>query len=231
MTPRVFAQEEVTTHFDTLAAIYDTEQQRNHTYHQALIRAIRTHVPPKQRILEIGCGTGKILQGLQPSGGVGIDASPEMIARCRHKYPGGTWMHSSVEDFAGTNPDPFDVIVMADVVEHVADLHALFSHLPGVSRPGTRLVISMANPLWEPVLLLLERLHLKLTEGPHWRPSCGRIRRMLSPHGFALQSRTSTLLLPKHIPLLSPIAEKLEKFPLLRRLCLIEILEFTYLRG
>ena len=228
MTPQVFAQREVTAHFDAQAAIYDAGKKRNSAYYRALIQAIRTHVPPEQHILEIGCGTGNILQSLQPGRSVGIDSSAEMIARCRHKYPGGTWMHCSVEEFVRANPEPFDVIVMEDVVEHVADLHALFSHLPRVSRPGTCLIISMANPLWEPALLLLERLHLKLTEGPHWRPSCRHICRTIAPHGFTLQSRTFSLLLPKDIPLLSALARKLEKLPLLRRLCLIETLEFTY---
>ncbi|WP_409342010.1 class I SAM-dependent methyltransferase [Paenibacillus sp. MBLB4367] len=44
----------------------------------------------EKRILDLGCGTGDLAQRLAEGGAFvyGIDASPEMIARARNKYPG-----------------------------------------------------------------------------------------------------------------------------------------------
>lgn len=228
MSQRVFSQEEVTAHFDTLAKGYDEGKKRNNTYYLALIKILQECIPKNRRVLEIGCGTGDILTSLMPTCGVGIDTSSKMIEKCELKYPEGTWIHCNIEDFTRTNPDPFEVIVMADLVEHVADLPALFSHLSEISKPGTSLVISFANPLWKPALFMLEKMHLKLPEGPHYRPSCRGIRGMLSPHGFTFESKRFTLLIPREIPLISAVTSQLERLPLLHRLCVIEILEFTY---
>jgi len=42
---------------------------------------------PGLRILEIGCGQGELLASLGASRAVGIDFSPEMLARARSRHP------------------------------------------------------------------------------------------------------------------------------------------------
>ena len=56
-------------------------------YHRRLAEIYRYLVNPNQRVLEIGCGMGNLLASLQPSHGVGIDFSPEMIARAKKNHP------------------------------------------------------------------------------------------------------------------------------------------------
>ncbi len=53
-------------------------RQRNRTYYADLERLHQVLVPPGQRVLEIGCGPADLLARLQPSHGVGIEASPEL---------------------------------------------------------------------------------------------------------------------------------------------------------
>jgi len=39
------------------------------------------------RVLELGSGTGELLDALKPSYGVGIDISHGMVEHAQHKYP------------------------------------------------------------------------------------------------------------------------------------------------
>ena len=44
---------------------------------------------PGERILDLGCGTGRLTKEIAQSGAdvVGIDSSPEMIAKAKQDYP------------------------------------------------------------------------------------------------------------------------------------------------
>src|SRR5581483_2669062 len=68
-------------YFDTFAPLRDHWRKKNLGYHLELERIARYHVVPGSRVIEIGCGAGDLLAALQPSVGVGIDLSPEMV-RC-----------------------------------------------------------------------------------------------------------------------------------------------------
>ena len=56
-----------------------------------LTRALRARIPPGQRVLDIGCGSGHLLAALEPSHGVGIDLSGRRdgggAARLRGRRP------------------------------------------------------------------------------------------------------------------------------------------------
>ena len=54
-------------------------------YHSRLQEIYRLNIPKGSRILELGCGCGDLLASLNPSVGVGVDFSGEMleIARTR----------------------------------------------------------------------------------------------------------------------------------------------------
>ena len=58
----------------------------NSDYYRQLIRFLKFNVPAGARILEIGCGTGHILNALDPQYGVGIDISAGMINVAAQNY-------------------------------------------------------------------------------------------------------------------------------------------------
>lgn len=223
-----FNEENVRTHFETLAHSYDDGKTKNSTYYSHLKKCLQELIPPGKSVLEIGCGTGDILHSLSPSRATGIDIANAMIKKCKQKYPQGTWFHGNLSDFLQSNDDTYDFIVLADTVEHVPNLPVLFSQLHSVAHSGTQLVITMANPLWEPLLLALEALRLKMPEGPHKRLKSRVLQSALCKESFVLKSRTFHLLLPTSVPILSFVAAQLEKIPLLRRCAVIEILCFEY---
>ena len=55
--------------------------QRNSFYYDDDRRYMRFLVPEGKSVLELGCGTGQLLASLQPSIGVGLDVSREMITQ------------------------------------------------------------------------------------------------------------------------------------------------------
>src|SRR5260370_40720790 len=67
-------------------------------YHRRLTEIYKFLIPPGQRVLEIGCGDGGLLASLKPSEGIGIDFSPEMVARARSKHPELTLLLSDAHD-------------------------------------------------------------------------------------------------------------------------------------
>jgi ubiquinone/menaquinone biosynthesis C-methylase UbiE len=74
-------------YWDDYAANFEHWAGPRTYYQQKLIDQYRFLVPRGSRVLEIGCGTGDLLAALEPGYGVGVDLSPNMIARAREKYP------------------------------------------------------------------------------------------------------------------------------------------------
>jgi 2-polyprenyl-3-methyl-5-hydroxy-6-metoxy-1,4-benzoquinol methylase len=89
----------------------------------AYVAGIRNWVPDARRILEVGCGEGAVTERLArvyPDAAiVAIDVDP--AAGRLYQGPGGRvhFLHSTIQDFAATSPDKFDLIVLADVLHHV----------------------------------------------------------------------------------------------------------------
>jgi SAM-dependent methyltransferase len=76
-------------------------------------RMIDAMVPRGARILDAGCGTGRVGGHLAAAGHdvTGVDLDPELIAEARSQHPGATWQ---VGDLSALDlPGRFDVIVCA----------------------------------------------------------------------------------------------------------------------
>jgi SAM-dependent methyltransferase len=77
-------------------------------------RLIDAIVPPGSRVLDAGCGPGRVGAELHARGHtvVGVDVDPVLIAAAEDDHPGPTWV---VADLAGLHldEDPFDAAVIA----------------------------------------------------------------------------------------------------------------------
>lgn len=194
----------VQEHFDQIALDYDYWKQRNWYYYAQLKALLSELVPPGKKVLEIGCGTGDLLVHLRPSKGLGIDISPEMIQRAQSKYRSvhNVQFCASTIEKLQTEME-FDYIFMADVIEHLSDVPNTLRAINQVARSHTCFVMIMANPLWEPILLILEKLKMKMPEGPHHRLPLHRVRELLHNEGFVLKSEGKRVLVPAKIPWVS----------------------------
>ncbi|MEN6627207.1 MAG: methyltransferase domain-containing protein [Candidatus Sumerlaeia bacterium] len=101
----------------------------------------------KPRILDLGCGTGMFLKRRQAEGdAIGTDIAPEALAFCR-----GRGLAQLIRADAVSIPladASVDIVTAFDLIEHVADDHALIAEVRRVLKPGGFLMATVpAHPL------------------------------------------------------------------------------------
>lgn len=163
----------IANHFDKVADSYDKFKEKNYLYYDALKIGIKNEiVKPYQKIIDIGCGTGNMIDFLNPRVGVGIDISRKMLKIAKDKYKTNSNYSFKYHDIEkAVINEKFDYILFNDVIEHLTDQDSAINNISRSMSKKTILILSMANPLWEPLLIILEKLKLKMPEGPHNRIS------------------------------------------------------------
>jgi ubiquinone/menaquinone biosynthesis C-methylase UbiE len=95
---------------------------------------------PGKRLIDLGCGTGRFTIPLVERTGceaVGLDGSPEMLARAREKDSTGriTWVLGDVENL-DVEAAGFDCALMSLMMHHLQDHLGMFRRVLGLLRPG-----------------------------------------------------------------------------------------------
>ncbi|MEJ5225432.1 MAG: class I SAM-dependent methyltransferase, partial [Anaerolineales bacterium] len=135
-------------HWDGVARLRDSWRGLGGAYHRRLADVYRFLVPPGQRVLELGCGTGDLLAALRPAEGVGVDFSAEMICRAAQKHPGLTFIQSDVHDLSALR-GPFDVVILSDLVNDAWDIQRILQQVRGLCAPHTRIIMNYYSRVWE----------------------------------------------------------------------------------
>lgn len=139
--------------YRAVAPVYDrlSPVWRDWLYRDALgafDAAIVTALPPGGDVLDLGCGTGAVLERLialdAPFGTyTGVDVSSPMLARARDKLshvPGARFGRLDLR--TEPLPDgPFDLVVSAWVLEHLRDPGSTVMKARDRLRPGGRIVL------------------------------------------------------------------------------------------
>lgn len=213
----------VRTRFDDVAPVRDAWKARFARYHREVERLFRSLVPPGASVLEVGSGTGDLLQSLRPKRGLGIDLSPRMVDIAQGKYPDLQFVVGDVHTFAFH--EQFDYVILSDLVGHLDDVWAALRNIRAACHPGTRVILTHYNYLWEPIVRLAERLRIKMPQGmQNWLPPQDLVN-LAAVTGFEPLKQGYALLCPLGIPLLAPLANRaLAHLPGLRRLDLVHYL-------
>ena len=126
-------QEERRGHWDTLARKSALRNFWQKSYRRRLSEIYRFLVPPGQRVLELGCGTGELLASLKPGYGVGVDFSARMVKIASQRFPDLHFIEADVHHLqdAGT----FDVIILSDLVNDLWDVQTVLERLHLLSGP------------------------------------------------------------------------------------------------
>lgn len=112
-------------------------------------------LPAGGSVLDIGCASGGLLRLLRARAeyAVGIEVSPVAAARAGEIADRVVCAPIEEADLPG---DEFDLVVMADVLEHLPDPAAALGRAVGWVRPGGALLISVPNVAhWKARLTLL----------------------------------------------------------------------------
>lgn len=139
-------QQRVAARFAAAAATYDAHSAVQRHAAQILAGLIAAAgLPPRPRVLEVGCGTGHLTQRLTrhlPGARIlATDIAPAMVTACRAGLPGLDYavMDGSRPGVAG----PFDLICANLAAQWFVDLPAAFARLAALLAPGGMLAFSL----------------------------------------------------------------------------------------
>jgi SAM-dependent methyltransferase len=113
---------------------------------QPTIRMLLDPLPPC-RVLDAACGTGRYSQYLAERGHqvIGVDRSPEMLAKARAKLPQAEFREGDL----GALPlasGSVDAAICTLALVHLPELSRAVAELARVVRPGGRVIISDVHP-------------------------------------------------------------------------------------
>ena len=149
---------------DFTADSRDKWMDKNRYYYQNDYKYMRFLVNEGQRVLDLGCGTGRLLNSLKPSYGVGVDLSKGTVEVAQKNFPHLSFIQGDLEDtdFIKSLEGTFDVIILSDTIGYLDDCEEAFAGLHSLCTPQTRLIIAYHSWRWEPILKLGEKIGLKM---------------------------------------------------------------------
>jgi ubiquinone/menaquinone biosynthesis C-methylase UbiE len=217
--------EALVAHFDRLAPERDQWVARNRYFYEDEVSFLRFLVPPGRSVLELGCGTGRLLALLQPSVGVGVDISPGMIEEARRRHPELRFHVGDLEhDLEPAILDgPFDYILLVDIIGFLQDIQGALEQLHPLAHAGTRIVIAYFSQAWRPALAMAARAGYRMPlprRGLNWLSS-DDLAGMVDLAGFEVVRREWRMLLPRRLGGIGPVVNAIAgTLPGIRRLSL-----------
>ena len=175
-------------------------------YYQLLLHYYRFLIPRGLRLLELGCGHGDLLAALNPSLGVGIDFSEEMVRVAQKRHLNLNFLQADVHEFEFG--EKFDVIILSDLVNDLWDVQRVLEKVRNICHPGTRLVLNFYNNLWRMPLSVVKLLGLGADVLEQNWLSPNDMFNLLELAGFEVVHHRPVVLLPMDLPVLSTLSNR-----------------------
>lgn len=128
------------------SATYDDPANAAFDVDGPVVRSIVDALPVGLAV-DAACGTGRHARSLADRGHrvIGVDSSPEMLARARASVPQGEFLLGDLHRLPVADAVA-DLVVCALALTHVPDLKPVIAEFARVLRPGGHLVISDVHP-------------------------------------------------------------------------------------
>lgn len=208
---------------DEIAPSREHWLKKNRYYYDELSKFFRYNVPEGSSVLEIGCGTGNILNAVKPARGVGIDISGGMISIAKDKYPHLEFIQMDAEDI--TLQEKFDIVIISDTLSYFEDIQKAFSKLKHVITSETRIIVTYHNFLWLPFLKIAESLGLKMPQNRLNWLNHDDIANLLYLEGYEIVREGSRFPFPKRVPVLSWVLNKyVSQLPIINKANIIDFI-------
>lgn len=143
--PRGPAEQEVIAKYARLAPEYDS---RWSFYVEATTRETlaRLSLRPADRVLDVGCGTGALLERLARSHPAallsGVDPVSEMLAVARERVPAEVELREGWAEQLPFAEEQFDVVVSCNMFHYIQRPVDALREMRRVLRPGGRLIVT-----------------------------------------------------------------------------------------
>ncbi len=202
-------------YFENIAEGWRAYRRRRSYYWDSITRYCSYFVHPSNSVVEIGCGTGELLAGIDARRRVGVDFSGKLIAQARQSVGDVEFHEMEAENIELS--EKFDVVILSNLIGFLGDIDLVFNQLHKICHEKTRIIITSYNRLWEPLIRFAEFVGIKRkTPEQNWI-SKSDLTNMLYLSGFETYRCNSNMLLPFNIPLLAPLCNRfLAHMPLFR---------------
>jgi ubiquinone/menaquinone biosynthesis C-methylase UbiE len=214
-------KEIIRKHFDSIAGSFDKYEHRNHYYHSGIRKFCKSVIPENEKVLEIGCATGELLNYLRPKEGVGIDFSSNMIEVASKKYPHLKFHVMAAEQLS--LKDKFDYVVMSNLFDYLEDIWVVLENVKKALSADGKVVITTVNPVWEPIFRIGQRLKLRTPDTARNFITNKDVVNLLQLHNFEILKEGLGMFIPKNIPIIAPLFNLIfPELSLLRQLCVLQ---------
>lgn len=196
-------------------------------YYRKLIgNYLRFYLPPDASVLIVGDIAAELASRLDPKSCVAVENSREEAEAWRPFVGENVTLliDGDPESLARIGDRRFDVIVLSNVIGYWDDIQARLQGIRPLCHAGTRLMITHYSALWQPTIVLMEKLGLKRKQPLAAWLAPEDIENLLELAGFDVVRKNFKILCPIYIPLIAEFCNYiLANLPFFWKLSLLEI--------
>ncbi len=145
---------------------------------------------PKERILDLGCGTGQLTAKIAEAGAevIGIDSAPEMIEQAQQNYPNLKFQVADAKNFQLSQP--VDAVFSNAVLHWIPQADEVISSIHESLKMGERFIAEFGgkgniDSIAKALYAALEKIGVDAADlNPWYFPSIGEYASKLEKQGF-----------------------------------------------
>lgn len=187
-------------------------------YRVVLAHYLNLIIPKDASLVQVGVSSGELMKSLNGSVKMGVDPDPVALEIARCMNPDASLSCRELPDYEP--PTQPDYTIVPDTLNHVDDAQDLLEKIRTYTSPEGRLVVSIYNTLWRPILALATTLGLRKPEADplNWL-SRQDLWNLLELSGWEIIKTEARILCPVQIPWITTLLNRFVA-PLLPFLCL-----------